>query len=69
MRRALELLDKYENEEIVSGDADSAETLLEKFISEIDVDSLSPVEALMKLCEIQELVDKNVRPVLKRATG
>lgn len=69
VRRALELLDKYENEEKVSGGTENSETLLEKFISDIDIDSLSPVEALMKLCEIQELVDKNMRPVLKRATG
>ncbi len=69
VRRALELLDKYENEEILLTDSETAETALEKFISEIDIDSLSPVEALMKLCEIQEYVDKNIRPVLKRATG
>ena len=69
VRRALELLDNYENNEVSVSKAETSESILERFISEIDVDSLSPVEALMKLCEIQELAEKYVRPVSKRATG
>ena len=66
IRRALELLDKYENEEISYQSEDGAETLLEKFITEIDVDSLSPVEALMKLCEIQQMLSHKDQELIKR---
>jgi cell division protein ZapA (FtsZ GTPase activity inhibitor) len=46
---------------------------LEKSLAEIDTDSLSPVEALMKLYELKQLVklssmSENITE-LKRATG
>ncbi|MGI8668733.1 MAG: DNA mismatch repair protein MutS [Aridibacter sp.] len=61
IKRASELLKKYENEEEnISGVENTNKQLneFEKKLFELDTDSLSPVEALMKLYELKELVAK-----------
>ena len=75
-RRAEELLDEYEKnhapQSIVShSPANSSE--IENRIAEIDLDSLSPVEALMKIYEFKNILDgrKNstLNSELKKAVG
>ena len=71
IRRAEELLREYEAETGQSDkfDADSEYSELEQKVAEIDTDALSPVEALMKIYELQKLVNDRQEPVLKKATG
>lgn len=79
VRRAEELLKEYEARQ---GDAqfshiklqnDRANSGYEKILSQIDLDSLSPVEALMKLYELKTIAESHKkaqnRGNLKRATG
>jgi DNA mismatch repair protein MutS len=76
VRRAETLLKEYEKEhsKFQISDSQSVEfSELEKSLAEIDTDSLSPVEALMKLYELKQLVklssmSENITE-LKRATG
>lgn len=72
VRRAEELLVEYENEAYpLASSKNESESLseLERKLSEIDTDALSPVEALMKIYELQKLVESKNQPVLKRAIG
>ncbi len=74
VRRAEQLLDEYET-------SNSAETdfsiqneeagEMEKKLNEIDADSLSPVEALMKIYELKKISENSAQPKseLKRAAG
>jgi DNA mismatch repair protein MutS len=62
VRRAEELLGKYENENLINvpvskftGNMNG----LEKKLSEIDTDNLSPVEALMKIYELKNMLEEN----------
>ncbi len=66
INRASELLKKYENEDEHSINTQNINTNLneiEKMVFELDTDSLSPVEALMKLYELKELVNKKSQTV------
>lgn len=70
IRRAEELLTEYEaeNTSFNIGETESEHfTELEKSLAEIDTDSLSPVEALMKIYELQSLLDKKNKQKLKKA--
>ncbi len=60
IRRATELLKEYEKDIPTPNNINSSSNMneLEKALSEIDTDSLSPVEALMKLYELKELSKK-----------
>lgn len=79
VRRAEELLKEYENHggefqfanlKFQSGGVSSA---LEKYLADVDLDSLSPVEALMKLYELKKIAESQKkeqnRGNLKRASG
>lgn len=75
IRRAEELLKEYEGQ-VESGEpelASPSDDELRKKLSEIDTDSLSPVEALMKLYELKDIAkqEKKVenKRHLKRAIG
>jgi DNA mismatch repair protein MutS len=76
VRRAEQLLVMYENENSASDDvktsADFKNPVIEK-LSEIDVNSISPVEALMKIYELKNILDKEndsqILPELKKAFG
>lgn len=76
VRRAEVLLKEYEreNSEFKISDSKFGElSTVEKALAEIDTDSLSPVEALMKIYELKKLVkssqiSENITE-LKRATG
>ncbi len=62
IRRAEQLLQKYEKEDFTISQKQTpskSQTELEQALSEIDTDSLSPVEALMKIYELKKLVEKN----------
>ena len=70
VRRAEQLLlqyDKQSGTEKASNLLQNTQNELEKKLSEIDTDSLSPVEALMKLYELKKLVRD--KPELIRAVG
>ncbi len=71
IRRAEELLREYEAENRQSDkfDADSEYSELEQKLAEIDTDALSPVEALMKIYELQKLLNDKQKPILKKAIG
>ena len=72
VRRAEELLVEYESESTNSAtgqDKTNFSSEIERKIAEIDTDSLSPVEALMKIYELQKLIENQEKPILKRATG
>ena len=75
IRRAEELLQQYENEDQrpQTGEQAVYEDELRKKLSEIDIDSLSPIEALMKLYELKNVAkqEKKVenKKHLKRAIG
>lgn len=76
IRRAQQLLAMYEEENSRSDDAANPAELNNPVIqklSEIDVDSLSPVEALMKIYELKNILDKKNDSQnfseLKRAVG
>ncbi|MGI9035284.1 MAG: MutS-related protein, partial [Pyrinomonadaceae bacterium] len=74
VRRAKQLLVEYENQ---TGENSSqsltAQSEIERLLSEIDADSLSPVEALMKIYELKNLVKDNKKAdnvvELRKATG
>lgn len=72
VRRAEELLHEYEEVDSSSqtkrSQSDSLDEL-ERKIAEIDTDALSPVEALMKIYELQKLVESRDKPALKRAVS
>ncbi len=71
VHRAEELLREYERENtggtVAAGDVSAIETRL----SEIDTDNLSPVEALMKIYELKNLLEaeQKVYPELKKVFG
>ena len=68
VRRAVELLDQYEAEHNLNNlkISETAESELEAKLREIDTDALSPVEALMKIYELQKtLPEKNIRNLKK----
>lgn len=77
IRRAIELLADYENADIVQneifGKKSNYVNKIETELAEMDLDSVSPVEALMKLYELKKLA--KTTPIiensseLKRATG
>lgn len=70
IRRAEELLKKYELENQnfeVSGQPSEFNIELERKLADIDVDALSPVEALMKIYELQNLLDKKKNRKFKKA--
>ncbi len=71
VRRAEELLIEYESEnsESFQNISDETETELEVKLSEIDTDALSPVEALMKIYELQKLLPKRKNKNLKKAVS
>lgn len=59
VRRAEELLNEYEKDLSINKKFDhKSSNELENFLSDIDADSLSPVEALMKIYELKKLVNK-----------
>ncbi len=74
VRRAAQLLGEYENadsvETVLAPDNEEA-SALEKILNAIDTDSLSPVEALMKIYEMKKILESKVesKPELKRAFG
>ena len=71
IRRAEELLREYEAEtrQTNKSDKDSDYSELEQKLAEIDTDALSPVEALMKIYELQKLLNDQQKPILKKAIG
>ncbi len=71
VRRAEELLIEYESEQETDfqNKSDEAETEIETKLSEIDTDALSPVEALMKIYELQKLLPKRKNKNLKKAVS
>ena len=71
IRRAEELLREYEAENQPSKkfDEDLEYSELEEKLAEIDTDALSPVEALMKIYELQKLLNDRQKPILKKAIG
>ncbi len=73
VRRAEQLLAEYEIKESdeFSSSNGSGSSEIESKLSEIDTDSLSPVEALMKIYELKKILDSKDRQKqeLKRAFG
>ena len=71
VRRAEELLNEYETEIAVVEKSSNAVSAVERRLSEIDIDNLSPVEALMKIYELKKLLGENERiyPELKKVFG
>lgn len=75
IRRAKELLSEYENSDKNDNlkPFSPVQNELEQLLSEIDADSLSPVEALMKIYELKQALKTTKKPFniteLKRATG
>ena len=76
VRRAEQLLNKYDKEHgerAVSNLQSSNKSEVERKLSEIDTDALSPVEALMKIYELKNLLarkaEKENLPGLKKAVG
>ena len=76
VRRAEQLLVEYEmentNETDFPNEKSESQTEIERQLNEIDIDSLSPVEALMKIYELKKLADeqrRQTKPELKRAFG
>lgn len=77
IRRAEALLKEYESlgdrETGRRGDRETYKSKTESILQELDVDSLSPVEALMKLYEIKKIADKEKKvennSYLKKVTG
>lgn len=55
VRRAENLLREYEKDGVSTGFSPNGESELEKRLREIDIDSLSPVESLMKIYELKKL--------------
>lgn len=71
VRRAKELLGEYEKENTGDAKRSTDFSAVEARLSEIDTDNLSPVEALMKIYEMKNLLRKEERnyPELKKAFG
>ncbi|MDQ3087212.1 MAG: hypothetical protein M3Q78_01290, partial [Acidobacteriota bacterium] len=74
VRRAEQLLNKYDKEHgetTVSNLHSPTKSEVERKLSEIDTDALSPVEALMKIYELKNMLDKGKEnlPELKKAFG
>jgi DNA mismatch repair protein MutS len=78
VRRAEELLKGYEQQDELKisnykSQTENFSSVYEKFLAEIDPDSLSPVEAMMKLYELKTIAESQKkeqnRGHLKRATG
>ncbi len=74
VRRAEQLLNKYDKEhgETTASNLHSpTKSEVERKLSEIDTDALSPVEALMKIYELKNMLDKGKEnlPELKKAFG
>ena len=66
IRRATELLKEYENEDRATNLLVKAElNEVEKMLETVDTDTLSPVEALMKLYELKTLVKKKTKSETK----
>lgn len=59
VRRAEELLEEYERAELKTQNMQFAASKVENALREIDVETLSPVEALMKLYELKKQVSEN----------
>jgi DNA mismatch repair protein MutS len=59
VRRAEELLEEYEKTDIKTQIAQSVSSQIENSLREIDVETLSPVEALMKLYELKKQIPEN----------
>ena len=74
IRRAVELLAEYDmSNEINVVQQSNFSNQIEKRLSDLDLDSISPVEALMKLYELKKLANSKrtaeINSVLKRVTG
>jgi DNA mismatch repair protein MutS len=75
IRRAEELLKQYEGETEIdkSGFQASKDDELRRILDEIDIDGLSPVEALMKLYELKSIANRDKKMEnkghIKRLTG
>lgn len=74
VRRAAELLGEYETKNPIEAKfsvSDETASEVEKRLNEIDTDSLSPVEALMKIYELKKISERGAdgEPELKRAVG
>ncbi len=71
VHRAEELLQEYETENGGGENFQTGFSEIEFKLSEIDTDNLSPVEALMKIYELKNMLDKEeqVYPELKKAFG
>lgn len=60
VHRAEELLKQYENSEISLQKNSTQTSEIETILQKIDVESLTPVEALMKLYELKKLADEKI---------
>jgi DNA mismatch repair protein MutS len=71
VRRAEELLGEYEKKDGGERNTKPDFSAIELKLSEIDTDVLSPVEALMKIYELKNMLDeeKRIYPELKKAFG
>ena len=71
VHRAEELLREYERENAGGTVSPGEVSEIESRLSEIDTDNLSPVEALMKIYELKNLLEagQKVYPELKKALG
>ncbi len=66
IRRAEELLKEYENDSESPNNVESTQTSeIEKILASIDTDSISPVEALMKLYELKKLAKSTNKSQIK----
>lgn len=59
VRRAEELLNEYENLNSKSENQQLANSKIENMLREIDVETLTPVEAMMKLYELKKQISEN----------
>ncbi|MCY7345979.1 MAG: DNA mismatch repair protein MutS [Pyrinomonadaceae bacterium] len=71
VRRAQELLGAYEKKDGVERSPQTDFSAVESALSDIDTDALSPVEALMKIYELKNMLKekKRIYPELKKAFG
>lgn len=64
VRRAENLLKEYEKDGVVASQSPNAvESEVERKLRELDIDSLSPVEALMKIYELKKLVGEKAAAI------
>lgn len=63
VRRAENLLKEYEKDGVSVSFPSNSESELEKRLRETDIDSLSPVEALMKIHELKKLVGEKTTAI------